>query len=98
MLENMKFLGKRRAEQLKARKRANINRAVLSGTPPRVKTIRRYRKQALMGLDTYRKETVVRGMATQPTKVRAVYPAKKVPHPDREARKVGAPYYIVDRT
>ena len=98
MLENLKFLGKSRANLVKARKRANINRLFRGGTPPRVKTIRRYRKQKRMGLSVLRKEVVVGGLARYPTKVRAVFPAKKVPHPNISARKVGAPFYIVDRS
>ena len=97
-LENMKFLGKGRAEKNKARKRANIGRLFRGGTPPRVKTTRRYRKQALMGLSVLRKEVVVGGMARYPTKVRPAFPAKKVPHPNEDARSVGAPFYIVDRS
>ena len=97
-LQNMKFLGGRRADEIKARKRANIGRLFRGGTPPRVKTIRRYRKQGLMGLSTLRKETVVNGLARYPTKVRPVYPAKKVPHPNEDAQSVGAPFYIVDRS
>ncbi len=96
-LENMKFLGKYRSAQIRERKRNNIARLFRGGTPPRVKTIRRYRKQQMMGLSMLRKEVVVDGLARYPTKARAVFPAKKVPHPNEDARKVGAPYYIVDR-
>lgn len=97
-LENMKFLGGRRSAQIKARKRANVSRLFRGGTPPRVKTGRRYRKQQLMGLSQFRKEVVVGDKARSPTKIRAVFPAKKVPHPNRDARKVGAPFYLVDRS
>ena len=98
-LQNMKFLGKRRAASTKEQKRQNIARSAIrrSGTPPRDKTIRRYNKQKRMGLSVLRKEVVVLGLARSPTKVRAVFPAKKVPHPNISARKVGAPFYIVDR-
>ena len=97
MLENLKFLGQRRAAQIKARKRANIARPFRGGTPPRVKTHWRYRKQALMGLSVLRKEVVIDGLARYPTKVRAVFPAKKVPHPNISSRKNGRPFYIVNR-
>ncbi len=97
-LENMKFLGKSRAEKIKARKRTNISRLFRGGTPPRVKTLRRYRKQELMGLSQLRKEVVVDGLARYPTKARPSFPAKKTPHPNEDARSVGTPFYIVDRS
>ncbi len=100
-LENIKFLGKTRAARTRSRKLTAIRRASTfrGGTPPRDKTIRRMQKQKRMGLSAFRKEVIVLGFARSPTKakVRAVYPAKKVPHPNEDARKVGAPYYIADR-
>jgi len=97
-IENIKFLGKSRAAKVSAQKRRNINRLFRGGTPPRVKTTRRMRKQSRMGLSVLRKEVVIGDFARYPTKVRAVYPAKKVPHPGQVSRKAGKPYYIVDRS
>ena len=95
----MKFLGQKRAEMAKRAKLNRIARAAFrrGGTQPRDKTIRRIRKQARMGLSVLRKEVVAHGLARSPTKIRQAFPAKKVPHPNISARKIGAPFYIVDR-
>ncbi len=96
--ENIKFVGKKRAAEARQRRLAIINTPFRAGTRPRAKTVRRYRKQFLMGLAVFRKEAIVNGMAAQPTKVRPSFPARKVPHPNAEAREISAPFYIVDRS
>ncbi len=96
---NLKFIGSRRAAAAHGKKRAVILAASQfgHGTRPRAKTFRRYRKQELMGLSLARKVVVDHGRAKQPTKVRMTYPARKIDHPNKDARKVGAPFYVVDR-
>ena len=99
-LENLKFLGQKRSMMARQAKLNRIARSAFrrAGTPPRVKTGRRYRKQADMGLSVLRKEVVAHGLARSPTKVRQTFPAKKVPHPGEMSRKEGKPYYKVDRS
>ena len=102
--ETIKYIGRRRAADISTRKRLNIARPVLQGTPPRKKTLRRIQKQIRMGLSFEHKEVFIpllrhsdHGLLRHPTKGTLYGIGLKAPHPDPEGEKINAPFFATIR-